>query len=415
MTPLATIEPMSGRRGTNFGSRPGAAAVVLTCGLAAALIADTAAAQSRSTRFRHKDAETKRESQVPAGPLHIAVSIGTQRVALYANGALVARSAVSTGQRDFPTPTGVFSIIEKNKWHRSNIYSGAPMPYMQRITWSGVALHEGSLPGYPASHGCIRLTPDFARFLWSATKMGARVVVAHEEVAPAEFAHPRLPTKVKTKPITPPLENTAAATEPQPAPGETAATATSLAEISIASVEVSLRTAALEANAEAMATIAAQARAEAARRKRPVAIFISRKTSKLYVRQGFEPLFEMPATIVEPNKPIGTHVFTVIQRDDGADIRWTAASMPPEPVKVDRKRSNPEISSRGRRNEPPRQLVEFVPTLTATEALDRVELPPEAVDLVSHLLIPGASLIVSDHGLGEETGEGTDFIVVTRS
>ncbi|MBI4274545.1 MAG: L,D-transpeptidase [Rhizobiales bacterium] len=410
------IEIISGRRGTNFGSRPGAAAVVLACGLAAALVMDTAAAaQSRSTRFHDKKTETKKEPQVPTGPLHIAISIGTQRVALYANGALVARSAVSTGQRGFPTPTGVFSIIEKQKWHRSNIYSGAPMPYMQRITWSGVALHEGSLPGYPASHGCIRLTPDFARFLWSATKKGARVVVANEEIAPAEFAHPRLPTKVKANPITPPSENTAAATETQSAPGEAAVAVTKVAETSIASVEVNLRSAALEANAVAMAAIAAQAKAEAARRKGPVAIFISRKTSKLYVRQGFEPLFEMPVTIAEPNKPIGTHVFTVMQRDEGADIRWTAASMPPEPVKVDRKRSNPEISSRGRKNEPPRQLAEFVPTSTAAEALDRVELPLEAVDLVSHLLMPGASLIVSDHGLGEETGEGTDFIVVTRS
>src|SRR5512134_3339757 len=87
---------------------------------------------------------------------------------------------------------GVFSIIQKHKMHRSNIYSGAPMPYMQRITWSGVALHAGVLPGYPASHGCIRLPTDFAVRLWDMTKMGVRVIVARRAVAPAEFAHPQL-------------------------------------------------------------------------------------------------------------------------------------------------------------------------------------------------------------------------------
>ena len=86
---------------------------------------------------------------------------------------------------------GVFSVIQKNRHHISNLY-GAAMPYMQRLTWSGTAMHTGPLPGYPASHGCIRLTNEFAQMLWKATKIGARVIVTREDVKPVEFAHARL-------------------------------------------------------------------------------------------------------------------------------------------------------------------------------------------------------------------------------
>ena len=91
-----------------------------------------------------------------------------------------------------PTPMGVFSIIQKHKLHHSNIYSGAPMPFMQRITWSGIAMHAGALPGYPASHGCIRLPMAFAARMWNWTKMGARVVITPGEITPARFSHPLL-------------------------------------------------------------------------------------------------------------------------------------------------------------------------------------------------------------------------------
>src|SRR3977135_2868623 len=98
------------------------------------------------------------------------------------------------------TPTGIFSIIEKEVFHRSNIYSGAPMPFMQRITWSGVAMHLGVLPGYPASHGCIRMPAEFAARLWSTTKMGARVIITRRGVTPQQIADARLFAK-KQKPI----------------------------------------------------------------------------------------------------------------------------------------------------------------------------------------------------------------------
>ena len=128
----------------------------------------------------------------------IVVSLPKQRISIYGAGGFQRQSAVSTGMRGFPTPTGMFSVIQKNKYHRSNIYSGAPMPFMQRITWSGVALHAGILPGYPASHGCIRLTHSFASELWTMTKMGARVVVASDDVQAVELAHPALPLPTLT-------------------------------------------------------------------------------------------------------------------------------------------------------------------------------------------------------------------------
>jgi hypothetical protein len=146
-------------------------------------------------QHRHTKSESAKENQpqeIPKGPLQIIISVADQRVSLYDNGILITRSSVSTGVRRHPTPLGIFSVIEKERWHRSNIYSGAPMPYMQRITWSGIALHAGELPGYPASHGCIRLTNAFAIRLWHLTKRGARVIIARQDVVPVEIVNPHL-------------------------------------------------------------------------------------------------------------------------------------------------------------------------------------------------------------------------------
>src|SRR5262245_65323138 len=151
--------------------------------------------------FRHKhqhrhtksDLAKKPQSQdASKGPLQIIISIADQRISVYENGSLIARSSVSTGVERHPTPLGVFSVISKHKWHRSNIYSAAPMPYMQRITWSGIALHAGDLPGYPASHGCIRLTNDFAIRLWHLTKRGTPVIIAHEYVQRLDISNLQL-------------------------------------------------------------------------------------------------------------------------------------------------------------------------------------------------------------------------------
>lgn len=128
----------------------------------------------------------------PEGPVLIIVSVATQRAYAYRNGVPIGISTVSTGKKGYETPTGVFTILQKHVDHKSNLYNDAPMPYMQRLTWGGVAMHAGNLPGYPASHGCIRLPLGFARQLYGITRLGLTVVITdHAEVprvAPSPWA-----------------------------------------------------------------------------------------------------------------------------------------------------------------------------------------------------------------------------------
>jgi hypothetical protein len=130
--------------------------------------------------------------RAPAGPVVVVVSIPDQRVAVYRNGTLIGASTCSTGKAGHTTPSGVFVILEKDKNHHSSTYNNAPMPHMERLTWQGVALHAGNLPGYPASHGCIRLPPEFARLLFGVTALGTPVIVADSKMATADIRHPGL-------------------------------------------------------------------------------------------------------------------------------------------------------------------------------------------------------------------------------
>src|SRR6266850_1920153 len=113
----------------------------------------------------------------PAGPVVVLVSIPQQTMHVYRNGILIGRTTVSTGSKGHATPGGVFSILEKKGRHYSKKYDNAPMPNMQRLTWTGIAMHSGNLPGYPASHGCVRMPFDFSQLLFSATEKGGTVVV----------------------------------------------------------------------------------------------------------------------------------------------------------------------------------------------------------------------------------------------
>jgi hypothetical protein len=119
-------------------------------------------------------------STSPGNGISIVVSIPAQLAFVYRDGMLIAVSTVSTGREGKDTPTGEFTILQKQVFHRSNLYSAAPMPFMQRLTWDGIALHAGHLPGYPASHGCIRLPAAFAKKLYSITDLGANVAVIDE-------------------------------------------------------------------------------------------------------------------------------------------------------------------------------------------------------------------------------------------
>jgi hypothetical protein len=340
-----------------------------------------------------ESAKSARPEPLPKGPLQIIISIADQRVSLFGNGTLIARSSVSTGAQGHPTPLGVFSVISKQRWHRSNIYSAAPMPYMQRITWSGIALHAGVVPGRPASHGCIRLKNDFAIRLWHLTKRGTRVIIAHGDVQPVEITNPHLfqpraasgSSEFQTATVATKSIGTAAATQG-----------------SLVSNAETPEAASLQVPGSAPAGVAPQ-------KVVPISIFVSRKLSKLFVRQGFTPLFDVPVTIENPEEPLGTHVFTAMEfQNEGAAIRWTVVSIPEE---------FPRISERAtkEREAPAKQTARSVPLPDkANAALDRIEIPRDTVERISELLTPASSLIISDNGFSHETGKDTDFIVVTH-
>jgi hypothetical protein len=124
----------------------------------------------------------------PSGPVVVLVSIPQQTIYVYRNGILIGRSTVSTGTKGHSTPGGVFAILDKKQRHYSKKYDNAPMPYMQRLTWSGIAMHSGALPGYPASHGCIRLPYDFSQLLFATTAKGGTVVVGDGKTPTPHFA-----------------------------------------------------------------------------------------------------------------------------------------------------------------------------------------------------------------------------------
>jgi lipoprotein-anchoring transpeptidase ErfK/SrfK len=538
-------------------------------------------------------AAEKETSAKPQGPLIIAISINQQKVRIYDANGFFAESPVSTGTKSHPTPMGVFSIIQKHKMHHSNIYSGAPMPFMQRITWSGVAMHAGALPGYPASHGCIRLPMAFAAKMWNWTKMGARVIVTPGEMTPANFSHPLLVAqKVVPQPViaddpkaempavksdkgadarsaikpvpseaslelrstvghatphreqtqtadasgamqttnaavmsdaSPAASKTAAASEPavtiaeakpeaasQTAssdnkPAELASTETKAPETEDKPVETKVEakseTKSEEAPVEAKsaeakpdavksddvntgtlkadvtkveppkadvvksdepkaaetpkaveapkaaekpadpaksaadapavapdtkkdpsrlpgAEKAAAAKPEPPKRTGQIAVFVSRKDGKLYVRQNFAPVFEVPVKIAPSEHMLGTHVFTaIVDKNDPNLLRWSVVSLPVTARNAALKEED-ERSSRRRKvaGGAPADARPAPAPNSPAEALDRITVPPEAMARIAEAITTGGSIVVSDQGInqGGETGEGTDFIVSLR-
>jgi L,D-transpeptidase catalytic domain len=480
------------------------------------------------------DGEAASKSAKPAaiattqqGPYLVVISIAAQRLTLYDRHGHLLDSPVSSGQSGYETPQGVFAIIERNREHFSNLYDDAPMPNMQRITWSGVAMHAGKLPGYPASHGCIRLPFDVSTQLFELTRLGTRVVVTEDDVVPVSFDHPRLfnvrsnetPATVADAGaviksdvrLSPPMMLGAAligpvqatilpsATDPfadrpagiskaawaaeltaRLAPLETAAksakarAAVARKEADHAMVQVlttermrsavAAKVAALDATIARGARPQAMARAEQAkaaadtrlvellnetdrlraieeqkrtlaarmskeadetsearnaagarardanRSLKPVSVFVSRKAGRLYVRQGFQPLFDVPVDIQDPAAAIGTHVYTALEsRSGSSEMRWSAVTVvgaAPEGLPV-------ATVKRSRRGHP--QAAQIArPGQTATAALDRIDIPEEVRQRIGEMLMPGSSLIISDEAVSSETGKGTDFVILTK-
>ena len=158
----------------------------------------------RDRQYQH---ETRREPagqsrNVEGAPLLAVVALGEQHVTIYNAHGKMLQSAVSTGATGLETPAGIYSVVQKEEFHQSNVYEDGNMPFMERITWTGIALHGGVLPGYPASHGCIRMLEQFAQRLYRLTEVGMRVVVVRDDIAPAEISHPVLftPSRRGTQP-----------------------------------------------------------------------------------------------------------------------------------------------------------------------------------------------------------------------
>ena len=509
--------------------------------------APTIQRRPRVRRYQAKKIEApEKESTKPQGPLIIAISIEKQSLRIHDANGFFAETPISTGMRGHPTPMGVFSIIQKHKFHHSNIYSGAPMPYMQRITWSGVAMHAGVLPGYPASHGCIRMPMAFAVKMWNWTKMGARVIVTPGEITPASFSHPLLATRrVVPKPV---AANEPQADAPPAAQADKAAAADAAPKPVIAGASLELRTTVghdngvkpVIAEQTAAAPLQAQSRtayasgdmlaarasvtmsdaasgaksenakseaespaataepsepaksesgvaaakhgemtsaddklADAAKleaaanesvkaegkpeetikagtdiapstpdvkqdqapapdkatapkpdpaasamtpkRAGQIAALISRKDSRLYVRQNFSALFDVPVTIAPSDRPLGTHVFTVrVDKDDASVLRWSVVSLPASSRHAER-RDEDERALRRRKIAGAVEMKAMPVANSPAEALDRLSIPADAMARIIEALSTGGSIIVSDQGISAgETGEGTDFIVSLR-
>jgi hypothetical protein len=428
---------------------------IMTVASMAALTALSVGAAAREARPAPTEATAPRDA---GEPIMAIVSIKSQQVTFYDADGWILRAPVSTGITGRETPAGVFAVIEKKKDHHSTLYDDARMPNMQRITWNGVALHGGPLPGYPASHGCVRMPYGFAEKLFNKTWIGMRVIISPNDAAPGEFSHPALfvpnaeavaAAGTRAEQLTREAAEAAkAAGEAKKAAATVAREAASLtaslrklerlktrADAELASADKALAAAttdqakaraedlkqkaavkAAEAGsqfdaakteatsklaaaaaakdaataAETMKADAAKAASDAKLALEPVSVYISRATQKLYVRRNthkrspgggevFDASIEVPVTIRNPDKPIGTHVFTAVAHN-GAGLRWTEVTIDDGD--------------------------------DAKDALDRVTIPEDVLDRIAPTTLLRSSIVVSDEPLSRETNYRTEFVAV---
>jgi hypothetical protein len=463
---VATLQHQDPRHGTGSVRRTKALLLgtVWLLGLGLALNAAPASAQYFVLKHKaahHPAPHGNKEpfGNIPKGPMQAIISISQQRLHFYSDGKHIMDVPVATGVPGHLTPLGVFSVIQRDRYHHSNIYSNAPMPFMERITWSGVALHEGPGVGHQASHGCIRMPHDFAARLWQLPTMGMRVIIAHSELRPVDFADPHLfvhkdkqtiaalPKPIETAQTGTGIKTDAAAPLIPPPAAANAGTAQAAPDAAAAQLPSSAAPA--EATAAQPGTTqpkpqepnnaAAQTAAPAATTMPvaledvplplakpdsvakggggPIAIFVSRKLGKIFVRQNFAPVFEAPVKIDHPERPLGTHVFTALDwMPDHSTLRWNVVSLPGEATRtVEHSKYVRDVYGRRHLERVRERVVEPAATEPADQVLARIDIPQDVTDQISQLIVPGSSLVVSDQGLGPETGSsGTDFIVVTR-
>src|SRR5499427_4035808 len=434
----------------------------------------TADDQAGAAKGRNERAAASFESRVagePVEPTMAIVSLRNQRITVYDAKGWILRAPVSSGQKGRETPAGIFSVIQKEAEHYSNLYDDAYMPHMQRITWSGIALHGGVLPGYAASHGCVRMPYDFAARLFDATKLGMRVIVAPGDAEPVEVIHPALfqpksgadvvaaaraaeadeaarkadqarlaavtASREAARAMVPvrAAENLKLRAEAQLATADRAvasagseakeqaedAKAKAAARVTELEAQWAATKAELQPKLDAVAAVreaavaaenarvaAAEAARKAARDLEPMSVFISRKTQRLYVRQGFQPILESPVTIQDADRPIGTHVFTAIERaGNDVDTRWSVVSLNGRHADAGADERHPAPARRGQGVEPM-----VTDPGAGKAALDRIAIPQDVLDRIAEIASPRSSLIISDEALSSEAGKDPEFVVL---
>jgi hypothetical protein len=282
----------------------------------------------------------------PRGPVVVVVSLPEQLVHVYRNGVTIGVSTCSTGKPGTRTPTGVFTILQKRSEHYSSTYNNAPMPNMQRLTWKGVALHAGNLPGYPASHGCIRLPIKFSELLFSVTQLGTSVIIADQETSYSSVVRPDL---VLTKDMAKTAQQAAAKTAPAKKP-----------------------------SADAAAKI--------------MSVLVSAADRKAYLIVDGEVMYETAIAVVDPDQPIGTHLFSLIgPSPDGHALKWSAFGLgghPKDGVAVD---------------------------VWSSSVLARIEfLDGDGVRRVARTLHPGTTMVITDLAASPDTRTAPDFTVIAE-
>ncbi|OAP40442.1 hypothetical protein AU381_00570 [Sinorhizobium glycinis] len=378
-------------------------------------------------------------------PLQIVVSRQQQSLVVYDGDTVVATSNVSTGKRGHTTPTGIFSILEKRRHHKSNIYSNAPMPFMQRLTWSGIALHGSNhVPDYPASHGCVRLPSKFAAGLFKMTERGIHVVISDRQVTPVEIVSTMLFQPNQSRPPQPPMSDVplrpalsqleggsveVAMTDSRPAPWlldddrapvRILITRRGMME-TLRDLQMLLTALGHDAGNPdghsgpmTLAAIRSFQTAEGlpvdgqVTRKLVEAVY--RKAGRavppngvLRIRRQFQPLLEAGITIERPEFALGTH-FLQFQDTEAAtgQGKWFGMSLDNALSKATKHRLGITVDA---------DPMEFN---ALQRALNRIRVPDEVRQSIAGLLADGSSLSISDTDTGLETGEGTDFITITR-
>jgi peptidoglycan hydrolase-like protein with peptidoglycan-binding domain len=380
-------------------------------------------------------------------PLQIFVSKDTQTLVVYDGDQAVATSHISTGKPGHTTPSGIFSIIEKNLMHNSNLYESAPMPFMQRITWDGVALHEARyVPNYPASHGCVRMPAKFARMLYNMTRRGFHVVITDRELAPhamqtADLFKPRYPQPAAEQMSDAELRPTIVSdTAVEVAMNETLPKlgATAVAELpkDIDPIKILITRPSQQSRTKAVQQMLAQLGYDVGEPdgylgeqtrdaiKAYQAIHSQKQTGTmtpkfvaslykvtnraqptgwLYVRRNFKPVFDAPVEIADPEEALGTHFI------EAAHVNMAQNSADWFGVTLDNYIGRKTARRLGIVSYPDAQAID-----AAEQAFARVTIPQDVRARIETMLGDGSSITITDTGTESKTGDGTDFITVTR-